>query len=115
MAESGTVYLLSRQQLNRYTVPDSHDLIGILSHLATAYEGHFVGHYRHEQHIGIERQGIHLQHRLRDVFKIKGRFGLNRAICLRHAFLHPFGHWGGDVTDINLPTGNIIVAAIQRN
>ena len=54
------------------------------------------------------------QDRLADMVDIHARLDPAGAIGLRHAARHPVGHVGGGITDVDLATGNVPGAAIER-
>jgi len=51
-----------------------------------AFEWHLGRLHRHEQHVGVERQARHVNHRAADMVGVHARLDLFRQIGLQHAF-----------------------------
>jgi hypothetical protein len=52
--------------------------------------------------------------RVGDVLHVHRRLDRERAVGLRHALLHPLGHLGGGVADVDLAAGDVEGAAVER-
>jgi hypothetical protein len=74
---------------------------------------HVRCHDRHELHIGLERQARHETNSLRNVGHRHHWFDRNRAVGLAYTALHPGGHFGVRIADIDLPTSNVVLATVQ--
>ena len=44
---------------------------------------------------------------------VDGWFGCDLAAGLEHAFLHPGGHLGAGVADVDLPASDVVLSSVQ--
>src|SRR4026209_1702753 len=77
-------------------------------------ERHLRRHHREEQHVGVERQARHVDHRVGHRLHVHGGLRRSRTVGLGHATGHALGHGGGRVADIYLATRDIVLAAVER-
>lgn len=82
--------------------------------LAPSDKRHLCRHHRQKLDVGLGRHGRHEDNRAGDVCHIHRRLLDDRAVGLRHAALHPLGHLGQGVADVDLAAGDVIFAAVER-
>ena len=76
---------------------------------------HLVGHHRHEQHVGVERQARHIDDGVGHVLHVHPRFGFLAAVGLGNALRHPLGQRGDGVADIDLAGDDVVLAPVERD
>src|SRR6516225_8354029 len=78
--------------------------------------GHQIGHHRHEQHVGVERQACHVHHGAADISRGHARLDHFTAVGLQYAIAlyHTFGERGGGIADIDLAATDVMAAAVER-
>lgn len=77
-------------------------------------EGHFRGHDGHEQDIGIEWEVGHVQDGLRHMVDVHHGLDRHLPVSLKGALGHARRVVGERIADIDLPTGDIVLASIER-
>ncbi len=80
---------------------------------AASDERHLRRHHGHGEHIGVEGQTGHVDHRADDVPDIEARLDIDAAVGLEHADVHARRHVGGRVSDVDLPTRDVERAAVE--
>ncbi len=79
----------------------------------SSHERHLGGNDREEKDIGVQGEARHVNHRARHVDDVDGWFGCDLAAGLEHAFLHPCGHLGAGVADVDLPASDVVLSSVQ--
>jgi CheY-like chemotaxis protein len=82
--------------------------------LASPDKGHLRRHHRQELNVRVQRQAGHVNDRCRDMPHIHGRFRRRASASLQRTGRNTRGHFRGRVADVDLPTGNVMRTALER-